>query len=259
MERSPGGGITVESSVTGKESITLSQFKMGYDALKTMIDEGSGGDIDMSAIFNAVYPVGSIYMSMSVTSPQTLFGGTWQKIEGRFLLASDSSYNAGDIGGSNDAVVVAHSHSASTNTAGSHSHSGSTYSSGSHTHTISGGSHSHTASTNSTGNHTHAFTYDMTIDLGNMQRTIQQGNSYPHNYPINATTKSAGAHTHTVTVNTSSSHSHSMTSSGSHTHTLDIDSDGSHSHTVTVNSVGENGAGKNMPAYIAVNVWQRTA
>ena len=48
---------------------------------------------------NAVYPVGSIYMSVNSTSPASLFGGTWEQIKDRFLLASGSSYSAGSIGG----------------------------------------------------------------------------------------------------------------------------------------------------------------
>ena len=35
---------------------------------------------------NTVYPVGSIYISMNETDPGTLFGGTWERISGRFLL-----------------------------------------------------------------------------------------------------------------------------------------------------------------------------
>ena len=50
-------------------------------------------------LFDIVYPVGAIYMSVSSTSPATLFGGTWEKIENRFLLAAGSSYTAGNTGG----------------------------------------------------------------------------------------------------------------------------------------------------------------
>ena len=45
------------------------------------------------------YPVGSIYLSVSETSPASMFGGTWERIEDRFLLASGSTYTAGDTGG----------------------------------------------------------------------------------------------------------------------------------------------------------------
>lgn len=45
------------------------------------------------------YPVGSIYLSINSTSPATLFGGTWEQIQDRFLLAAGETYNAGDIGG----------------------------------------------------------------------------------------------------------------------------------------------------------------
>ena len=47
----------------------------------------------------AAYPVGAVYISFSATSPASLFGGTWEKIEGRFLLAASSKYSAGSEGG----------------------------------------------------------------------------------------------------------------------------------------------------------------
>lgn len=46
-----------------------------------------------------VYPVGSIYMSVNATSPEVLFGGTWEQIQGKFLLGMSSSYPAGSQGG----------------------------------------------------------------------------------------------------------------------------------------------------------------
>lgn len=47
----------------------------------------------------SIYPVGAIYMSASSTSPASLFGGTWEQIQNRFLLAAGSSYAAGNTGG----------------------------------------------------------------------------------------------------------------------------------------------------------------
>lgn len=53
-----------------------------------------------SLILEAVYPVGSIYMSINSTSPATLFGGTWKAIRGKFLLgAYGDTYKAGSTGG----------------------------------------------------------------------------------------------------------------------------------------------------------------
>lgn len=52
----------------------------------------------MSQVLNA-YPVGSIYMSVNSTNPGELFGGTWEQIQGRFLLGQGSGYSAGATGG----------------------------------------------------------------------------------------------------------------------------------------------------------------
>ena len=48
---------------------------------------------------NDIYPIGSIYMNVLSANHSTIFGGTWQKIEGRFLLASSSSYEVESITG----------------------------------------------------------------------------------------------------------------------------------------------------------------
>ena len=53
----------------------------------------------MSDMLSRIYPVGSIYMSVTSASPADLFGGTWERIKDRFLLASGDSYSAGSTGG----------------------------------------------------------------------------------------------------------------------------------------------------------------
>lgn len=266
--------------------------------------QGPPGTVDAAQILDIVYPVGSIYLSTSAVSPQTFLGGTWESIEGRFLLCADSSHEAGTTGGSNDAVVVSHSHSASSGSAtpgvtvesagghshtgtaasaGSHSHDAEADSAGSHSHSISGGSHTHTASTNNTGGHTHAYpfysyrTNPTPEGWDTSSRFVVQSGGIRSS---GGATSSNGSHSHSVTVATSSSHSHTASSSGAHAHSVTVDSDGAHthsvstvssgshthdasveahSHTVTVQSAGEGGDGKNMPAYLAVNAWRRTA
>jgi hypothetical protein len=47
------------------------------------VNDSEIGEVTLSA-----YPIGSIYMSTNSTSPAELFGGTWEKIEDRFLLGS---------------------------------------------------------------------------------------------------------------------------------------------------------------------------
>lgn len=50
-------------------------------------------------LLNKIYPVGSLYMSAKATSPASLFGGTWEQIKDRFILAAGDTYAAGSTGG----------------------------------------------------------------------------------------------------------------------------------------------------------------
>lgn len=46
-------------------------------------------------ICNFIYPIGSIYMSQNSTSPATLFGGTWSRINGYYLYAGTGGTTSG--------------------------------------------------------------------------------------------------------------------------------------------------------------------
>ena len=66
-------------------------------------------------VLDNVYPVGSIYMNVNSTNPGTLFGGTWEQIQGKCLLGMSSSYPAGSQGGEAEhtltvSEIPAHSH-----------------------------------------------------------------------------------------------------------------------------------------------------
>lgn len=54
---------------------------------------------EITDLINTIYPVGSIYMSVSNTSPSILFGGTWEQIKDKFLLSSGDTYSNGSTGG----------------------------------------------------------------------------------------------------------------------------------------------------------------
>jgi len=49
--------------------------------------------------FDEIYPIGSIYLSVNETNPNTLFGGTWTQLKDRFLLGAGSSYKNAATGG----------------------------------------------------------------------------------------------------------------------------------------------------------------
>ena len=72
---------------------------LAFDGSSSSVPNGyevvSGG----FATLDKIYPVGSIYMSVNSTSPATLFGGTWEQIKDKFLLASGNTYGAGTTGG----------------------------------------------------------------------------------------------------------------------------------------------------------------
>lgn len=64
--------------------------------------------VNNTNIFDLIYPVGSIYMSVNSTSPEVLFGGTWEQIQGKFLLGMSSSYPAGSQGGEATHTLTSH-------------------------------------------------------------------------------------------------------------------------------------------------------
>ena len=174
--------------------ITISDYYYKKTEIDTMINDNS------FTTLQAVYPVGSIYMSVNTVNPSVLFGfGVWEKIEDKFLLASGTIYENGSTGGSADAVIVSHNH-----TQNSHTHNARS----ARRFVVVGGEAN--------------WSYSNKIKI----RTDGSGTAYY--YPHSDTNKGG---------------------IGEHTETAEA--------SPTINSTGEDGAGKNMPPYIAVNMWLR--
>lgn len=49
-------------------------------------------------IFDLIYPVGSVYLTVNDINPQTLFGGTWVKSSGGFIYGSTATGTKGENG-----------------------------------------------------------------------------------------------------------------------------------------------------------------
>ena len=54
---------------------------------------------EFARLLSLIHPVGSVYISTNSTEPSLLFGGQWERLQDRFLLAASSTYAAGSVGG----------------------------------------------------------------------------------------------------------------------------------------------------------------
>lgn len=62
---------------------------------------------NLTTTINSLIPaVGEIYITMSDEDPSLRFGGTWERIKDRFLLASGDLYNAGSTGGESEHALT---------------------------------------------------------------------------------------------------------------------------------------------------------
>jgi hypothetical protein len=152
----------------------------------------------VTAALGAIYPVGSIYINATSSSnPSTLLGfGTWEAFgAGRMMVglnASDASFDtAEETGGSKDAIVVSHTHTAT-----------STVTDPGHTHDLPGFSGAVAG-----------------VDAG----------IYPSGLEINNITYTTQSKTTGITVATTNA------------------------------STGSSGTNANLPPYIVVRMWKRTA
>lgn len=217
------------------------------------------------------YPVGSYYTSSRPTDPGTLFGGTWERVQGCFVLASSDKYPAGSVGGAATVTLSAvemppHSHSASMEEAGGHTHAASSVSAGAHSHTGSieaVGNHTHGASASGEGSHTHTRgTMEITGGLNGPAGSDDGPLAAPgtpwgafncwrnggNGADGNSADDGGGAcsfdfyasRSWTGATSAAGYHGHTISigNAGGHTHALTVNQAGGHSHGITVNAGG---------------------
>lgn len=221
----------------------------------------------MRAIFNLMYPVGTIYTSATMSTAaqvQAAFGGTWQPYgQGRVLVGAGSGTDAGGVQRSFTAGATGGRYSVILTSAqlAAHEHTGTSASAGAHTHTVtisSGGSHSHHFTTGSAGSHAHSVgTYRITGTYTATQLTYDGGGVhadgafYDAGYGSNAGTEDARGSSRTIgfdahgseyvgqVANGRNSFTGNSGNAGAHTHVGNTDNDGAHTHT---GSTSNNGA-----------------
>ena len=259
-----------------KSSLSATNVQEAIEELNTNANNYTGVVNRLNNIAKEVYPVGSIYISVTNTNPGTIFGGTWVAFgTGRTLVGIDTSqteFNTVEKTGGEKAHTLTGAESgqknlgtitSSANNRG-HTHSipalsGTAASAGGHTHTFSGttssnGNHSHKLSIN--GDYNYYLIQDLSwgssltgFHLTTGNRTTAVGFYYyanetgAHAHTYSGTTSSNGAHTHTVSTNASTSGGESQ----------------NHTHTITIGASNATSAHNNLQPYITVYMWKRTA
>jgi hypothetical protein len=218
------------------------------DATKVKI-KGSQSDI-----FNMVYPVGSIYISVNNANPSTFFGGTWVSWgSGRVPVgvdADDTDFDTVDEtgGAKSHSYTPSGSNAAVTLTAAQSGCPQHNHSMKLHTHRIP--SLSGTATSN--GEHTHELTKIQSYGFGSSGSgfTAKINASYGDNGEFS--TNSSGAHAHSVTTvaNTTGSPSDNQTDKNAGSNAT-----ASHNHTFT----GIASIQSHLQPYITCYMWKRTA
>lgn len=88
--------MNIISGLADKPTQTAEELKKKFDEGGKAIQEFINNMIEN--MHNAIWPVGSIYLSANDADPANLFGGVWEKIENAFLYGV-SSDRLGETGG----------------------------------------------------------------------------------------------------------------------------------------------------------------
>ena len=218
-------------------------------------------------ILSKVYPVGSIYISVDSTSPATLFGGTWVQLKDRFLLGVGDTYSSVNATGGEATVTLTTSQIPS------------------HTHTFTGSSHTHSVGAHSHGLNSHTHTYAKSnATSGSTTLTINQIPSHQHQVVIGSfantnsenwnskynghvtydfdnntnynTRATGGGQGHTHSISTTSTNTGAA--SGSTANSTAFNTGGATQGGTNANT-GGGGSHNNLPPYLTVYMWKRTA
>lgn len=201
-------------------------------------------------ILSKVYPVGSIYISVNSTSPATLFGGTWVQLKDRFLLGVGDTYTSINATGGEATVTLTTSQIPS------------------HTHTFTGSSHTHTYSKSATVTGSHTLTAD---EIPSHNHSIHVGGTrldanLDGIFRAQVYTPTSGGNFWNIGLARTGvgSHDAGITATGggkSHTHSITLTStvSGGATQGGTNTNTGGGGSHNNLPPYLTVYMWKRTA
>ena len=105
----------------GIPAVAIRKDKVGINTPDPKFALDVSGDVNFTGSLKRngvdfLYPVGSIYLSVKDTDPGTVFGGTWERLQDRFLLGASNTYKAGSTGGEaahtlTEAEMPSHTHS----------------------------------------------------------------------------------------------------------------------------------------------------
>lgn len=117
-------GLDIEANNINANCITSQDNKFSLDSEGNLtvnsinFNTSENNLLSFETIFDRIYPVGAIYISTNEVNPGTLFVGTWEKIIGKFLLASNDSMDEYALGKTGGAVNHTHTSAAHTHGAG---------------------------------------------------------------------------------------------------------------------------------------------
>ena len=193
------------------------------------VDENAGAIKTLNRdLFDLVYPVGSIYMSVNSVNPSTLFGGTWEAWgSGRVpvgINTNDSNFDTVEKTGGASSVTLTASQSgvpAHAHGLNSHTHSVGAHSHGLNSHKHSVGAHSHGLNSHkhSVGAHAHGLN-SHTHSIPALSGSTNKTGAHTHNMPFTNTSGTLGTNWYIKADYNKGVWSSTTTSNGDHQHTV---------------------------------------